>query len=190
MMAEKAPRRGRAGFTLIELMAVVTVMGLVAALVYPQLSWSRDRAVRGEAEALSDVLEYARQRAIVTGRVHRVRLDLGASRHRLEWLPPRFDEDPDAGPEDLALSPPVRPERDFEPVPNRAGRGHVTRRGVLLLEVEGEAGELDGEVTLRFEPDGRADPARIWLGDDAGENRYLVELEEFAEGVAVYHDAV
>ncbi len=187
MMRGEAPLSGRAGFTLIELMAVITIMGLVAAVVYPQLSWSRDRSVRSEAEALSDVLEFARQRAIVTGRVHRVRIDVNASWHQLEWLPPRFEDDPE--PRGIALSPPTPPEQDFEPVPNRAGRGHATRSGVLLLGVEGDTGELDGEITLRFDPDGRADPARIWVGDDAGEHRYVVELEEFAEGVAIYDDA-
>jgi len=182
--------RRYAGFTLIELMAVITVMGLIAAVVYPQLSWSRDRSVRAEAEALADTLEFARQRAVVTGRVHRVRLDFDASWHALEWLPPASAADAEPEPERLPLLPPPAPEEDFQPVPNRAGRGHATPHGVLLLGIEGETRELGGgEVTLRFSPDGRADAARIWVGDADGNSRYVVELEEFAEAVRVTDDA-
>jgi prepilin-type N-terminal cleavage/methylation domain-containing protein len=182
--------RRRAAFTLIELMAVITVMGLIAAVVYPQLSWSRDRSVRSEAEALAETLEYARQRAVVTGRVHRVRLDFDASWHALEWLPPITERPGEAEPELLPLEAPPPPEESFEPVPNRAGRGHATPDGILLLGIESEARELaGGEVTLRFEPDGRADAARIWVGDAAGDSVYVVELEEFAEAVGVTDDA-
>lgn len=76
----------RTGFTLIEMMAVITLIGMIFALGLPRLSSARWRALGDAAEALASSLEYARQRAVMTGVPHRVLIDLEDGEWRVEWL--------------------------------------------------------------------------------------------------------
>lgn len=76
----------RTGFTLIEMMAVITLVGMIFALGIPRLSSSRWRALGDAAESLASSLEFARQRAIMTGVPHRVLIDLENGEWRVEWL--------------------------------------------------------------------------------------------------------
>jgi prepilin-type N-terminal cleavage/methylation domain-containing protein len=50
-------RSGRSGFTLIELMAVMTLIGIMAVIAYPQFAGSRDRAHL--AAVISDFRNFA-----------------------------------------------------------------------------------------------------------------------------------
>ena len=56
-------RRGAAGFTLIEVLVVVIVVGLGAALITLRLSNDNGAALRQESERLRSTLEYAAQLA-------------------------------------------------------------------------------------------------------------------------------
>ncbi len=173
-------------------MAVVTLLAVVTALVVPQMRWSRDRAVRDEAEALADLFRAARERAVVTGRTHRVRLDFAASEWRLEWLPPTNREEEEAARpprERPDLVPPRPPEAEFEPVPGVLGKRIATPRDVWLLEIDStDARALGDVVTLRFGPEGDADAARVVVGNGAGDASWVVETHEFAEDVDVYDE--
>ncbi len=175
-------------------MAVITLLALVTTLVIPQLGWRRDREVRDEAQALADLLAVARERALITGRRHRVILDFSASTRRLEWRPPVEPTEPEApsrGRERVDLEPPQFGAGEFEPVPGAVGNEVETRRGVWLLGIDSElAREVGDVVTLDFGAEGSADPARIVLGDDDGDSRWVVELFEFAQDIDVYQDEV
>jgi type IV pilus assembly protein PilA len=46
----------QSGFTLIELMAVIAIIGILAAIAVPQFSVYRERAFRGEGYSLGDAL--------------------------------------------------------------------------------------------------------------------------------------
>ena len=76
----------RPGFTLIEMMAVITLIGMIFALGLPRPSSSRWRALGDAAESIASSLEYARQRAVMTGVPHRVRIDLEDGAWRVGWL--------------------------------------------------------------------------------------------------------
>lgn len=76
----------RTGFTLIEMMAVITLIGMIFAIGIPRLSSARWRALGDAAESVASSLEYARQRAVMTGVPHRVFIDLEDGAWRVEWL--------------------------------------------------------------------------------------------------------
>src|SRR5262245_53371163 len=138
-LRETSRRRAKStdrGFTLIEILAVVAILALVAAFVVPNMGGLRRRALRAEAQQIAAQLELARQRAIVTGVPHRVWLELDQAEYRLEWLA----ADPAAvaqaemraeaaldvhGNTPLALSAPPAPPLDYQPIPGNFGRLQV-----------------------------------------------------------------
>jgi len=67
------PRRG--AFTLMELLAVMVILGMVSAVVLPQFSDHDDSIVTSAARELTADLLYAQSRAIATGRTHYVVFD-------------------------------------------------------------------------------------------------------------------
>ena len=74
------------GFTLIEMMAVIALIGMIFALGVPRLSSSRWRALGQAGESIAASLEFARQRAVMTGVPHRVLINLEDGGWRVEWL--------------------------------------------------------------------------------------------------------
>jgi prepilin-type N-terminal cleavage/methylation domain-containing protein len=186
-------RSSRAGFTLIELLAVVALFALVAALVLPTFDVGSGRAVRREAERLGDAVEFARQRAIMTGRPHLVVLDFEGERHWVEWAPPPSElvdvpVAPAAGRPALELVPPPAASGalEFVPVPGALGRPHPLEDEVVLAEVALAGGALaSGEVTLLLGPDGSADPAVIVLSDPEGRRAVHVEMQALADAVVI-----
>ena len=76
MTPRRAGPRSAHGFTLIEMIAVVAIMALLIALVAPGLGTLSGRRLQHTAEALAGSLELARQRTVITGIPHRVRIDL------------------------------------------------------------------------------------------------------------------
>lgn len=75
------PRQGRAGFTLIELMLVVVLIGISAAMVAPSLmsTMAVSRTSRCQYDT-ARLLRSARSEAIATGRAHLVNFDNGTGR--------------------------------------------------------------------------------------------------------------
>ncbi|WP_158258285.1 GspH/FimT family pseudopilin [Rhodopila globiformis] len=68
-MTTHPPRRGEAGFTLIEMIVVIAIVGLVAGLVLIRQPWTSAGFERQATQrALADALHLARSRAIAQGR--------------------------------------------------------------------------------------------------------------------------
>ena len=179
-------RRHQRGFTLIEILAVVAILALVAAVVVPNLSGFRMRALRGEAQQLAAHLELARQRAIVTGVPHRVLLEIDQAEYRLEWLA----EDPETaelapaekasaeldlnGNTPLDLSAPPAPVVDFQPIPGNFGRTQVVAAPFYFEAVETPTERITrGAVSIEFARDGSADYTKIYLQDAQGDHLTL-----------------
>jgi prepilin-type N-terminal cleavage/methylation domain-containing protein len=196
-----ATEPARRGFTLIELLAVVLILGLLATLVVPSLGRLSGRAVRSEADALADAVEFARQRAIMTGRQHQITIDLDDGFYQMEWLVP--DPVPTPAPaaqesesgataesEPVDLEAPPGVNQDFEPVPGPFGRGHQLADGVWMLDVSvpGVMRKEEGAINLTIEPDGTTDPAWIRLGDPDGREAWVVEIQPLADAVRVLPD--
>ncbi|MBW2272646.1 MAG: GspH/FimT family pseudopilin [Deltaproteobacteria bacterium] len=178
----------RAGFTLIEIMAVVLIMSFLMAMVLPGLSVTSGAIRRDEAQNLSARLQLARQRAVMTGKPHRVLIDVDRGAYHIEWFVSAFDEAEDeetepliddewVAPEEippsrqefLSLKPPEEQERAYVPIPNQFGRDHWLHETLYFDGVETYEGWFDeGSVAVVFEGDGTTDPAQIVITDADG----------------------
>lgn len=207
--AQHASARGRAGFTLIELMAVIAIMMLIFGLGLPRLASSPWEALDGEAERLAQTLRFARQRAIMTGTPHRLLIDLEEGGYMIEWLV--LEEQAEAGgiaelaaafasgdasglgadgePPPIEFVPPRRAERDFHPIPHRRmGSFQWLEDTHYFVGIEGPGGWVEsGDYALVFGADGLTDAARVQLAD--GDDHLLVlELEPLLQHVRVLRD--
>jgi len=73
-------RYGRAGFTIVELLTVITVIGILAAAAAPSfVAFLRDRRVDDAARNIADLYRRARARALGRGSAVMVRWDSGAA---------------------------------------------------------------------------------------------------------------
>ena len=200
-------RHAAAAFTLIEIMAVVVLFALFAALVAPRVAAIGGRELRQRAEDVAAQLELARQRSVVTGVRHRVVFDLEAQGYRVEWQPAPAEEPRDepirgraklaaladsevelpanSGP--LSLSPPVEAEREWQPVPGASG-GFARLEDALHFEgLDTPEGWIEaGDVSVDFDTDGTATPTQIHLADEEGRGLVL-EVRPLADGVRITH---
>ncbi|MDG2334067.1 MAG: prepilin-type N-terminal cleavage/methylation domain-containing protein [Myxococcota bacterium] len=204
MQPDKA--RLHAGFTLIELMAVIVVIGLALGLVLPNLAASRGAQLEESGKQIASRLQLARERAIVTGAAHRVFLDLEMDSVAIEWhvnedrayahlsesdvfLTGQGADNPGAEFSEnrsISLSPPAREERDYFPIPNRFGNDEWLPEDIFIEGVNSPDGWIDdGTVQIVFQVDGSTDYAEISLVDSWG-NRAILEIQPMLEIVRVY----
>jgi len=177
--------RRRHGFTLIEILAVVAILALVATFIAPNLGVLRQRRLRAEAQDLVALLELARQRTIVTGQPHRILFDLEDVGYRLEWLedgdasasPPAEAELDLSGSSPLPLAAPPRPEREFQPIPGLLGRFRWLPDPFVFAGVETADGWIEhGDTFVEFARDGSASYTEIVIEDDSGQRVVLAVL--------------
>lgn len=91
--------RSRRGFTLIEILSVVAILGIVSATILPQMSTRDDhRAAAASRVVMSDLL-YAQNRAIAQQKVHYVAFDVANGTYRVldRWLPVNVVKNPVEG---------------------------------------------------------------------------------------------
>ncbi len=164
-------------------MAVVLILGLLMSLLLPALGAGGGRLLRQQGDRIAATLELARQRAIVTGKPHRVILDLEQGGFTVEWLvtearafPGRDDDfvaDEVLGSSSIDLSPPKEDVLDYYPIPNAVfGRWEFLERGYFFEGVDTSEGWIEsGEVYLVFDWDGATDATQIVISDP--DNRSL-----------------
>lgn len=190
-------RRRLAAFTLIEILAVVAILALVATVVLPNFGALRDRRLRNEAQRLAGQLELARERSVVTGVPHRVEFDLENDGYRVEWLrggkpppPPPDIADLDLrGSSPLPLSAPPQNEDEYKPIPGEFGRFRWLERPLFIAGLETPDGWIDhGDSYVGFTSDGTATATKIVLEDDSG-RRVVLAVEPLEDAVRVLDEA-
>jgi prepilin-type N-terminal cleavage/methylation domain-containing protein len=186
VLPQRSERDERA-FTLLELIAVVLILGLVAGLAVPNLGLLGGRRLRDEAQRLAAELELARQRSVVTGIRHRLVLDLDESLYWTEWEVPEEEPAVPAAPgsdRPPSLSPPERAESAFVPRPDLSGRPWRLPEDVAFGGVEIDAGVVArGQFSLAFESDGTTEAARIVLETEG--NAVDLDVRTFAETIRI-----
>jgi type II secretion system protein H len=194
------------GFTLIEIIAVIAIMGMVFAIGIPRLSTSKLRGLRIEAESIAASLEFARQRAIMTGIPHRLLIDLAEGGYRIEWLVDEarafeairdtgdefvtsdIESDRDAlddrGVPQIDFHPPNNDERDYYPIPNRQlGSFTWLDDSRYFVGLDSSSGWIEGgDVEIVFDADGTTEYILLELAD-ASENHMTLEIEPLLDRV-------
>ena len=66
----KSVRKFQAGYTLTELIVVVTILGIIAAIAVPDMSSASDEKLRLAAEEVASAIRFARSEALRTGEGH------------------------------------------------------------------------------------------------------------------------
>lgn len=191
----------RSGFTLIELLAVVVIFGLLAGIALPNLGIRTSRLLDDESRGLASTLEFARQRAVMTGVPHRVVLDVEGGAYWLESYTTEAeflgDDAPAAGPgpaqaapgAPVEMSPPLGEERAFRVLVGTFGDLRTLDPEVFIAGVETPAGLFErGEVEVVFERDGTSAPTVVELGNEQGQAVFL-HLAPLADTVRFERDA-
>jgi hypothetical protein len=177
------------------MVAVVAIMGMLLFLFVPTLGATNSARLRGNARELGAHLEYARQRAVLTGKPHRVLIGLEDGWYQLEWFATDRDELPGGeapAPLDLRgpipMSPPAETIPSYRPVPGAEGRVAWLAEPVRFGGAEVDEGWYEsGEFQVVFEGDGSSDPARIVveIDDDPG---LVLEVSPLLDAVRIVDD--
>jgi prepilin-type N-terminal cleavage/methylation domain-containing protein len=163
-------RRPSAGFSLIELLMVIAVMGILAGLLLPRSDPSLYDQLRSAAQILGTDLAYTRSLAVTNNSTYRITFDTAGDRYILEH----------SGSNTALDTLPDSPFRDPDDPPNQ----HIVSLGRLPLGpgvrivTAASSGAVAEQVAdVEFGPLGettRADPTVVWLAAGYGpDTRYL-----------------
>jgi len=190
----QANRRG--AFSLIEILAVVLILGLLMSLLLPAIGAGGGRRLRQEGDRIAASLELARQRAIVTGKPHRVILDLEKGGFTIEWLVSEaraFEGEEDDSiveeAEEIDTSPPTQDVLGYYPIPSATfGAWEFLEEGYFFEGIDTAEGWIEsGEVYIVFDWDGATDASQIVISDP--DNRSLdLDIAPLLETVRMHEE--
>jgi prepilin-type N-terminal cleavage/methylation domain-containing protein len=135
----------RAGFTLIEVMVVIIIIGIVMAVVFPRFSSMGKTYLKTDASKLQSLITYLYEASETRKLYYRMNFDLEKESVLVEFS---------------------RDGVEYEPEADRAIRALSFAPGVDLAEVEvaGAGVTNTGELQVEFAPTGTTRPFRVSLG--------------------------
>ena len=184
---------GSPGFTLIEILAVIVIMGAMLMLVLPNLGVRQASALRDQARTLAGRIELARQLAIVSGKPHRLLIDLEAGTSSVE----RFDrgtalDEEYAAPDiasDYDLLPPTAEIPSYTPVNSALTESETLGENFFFEGIQTADGWIDDDlVQIVFDADGTTDAAELVLSDLDG-RLAILEVRPLLDRVAIREEA-
>jgi type II secretion system protein H len=174
----KRGSRPKGGFTLLEVLLVITLVALLATAALPSLGNLFRASVGSALRRYSALVRYAYDQAVLTGRVHRIVLNLDDSTWKIE------SADPGALPLEktrLGIAPESLREEDrikiagepaFRPI--KGNLVDQVPRGVKIVEVvswrTGKDPITKGETSLYAFPNGMIDEATVTLSEEGKED--------------------
>lgn len=172
----------------------------MASIVVPNLGLLQARTLRAAAQQIAGRLELARQRTVVTGKPHRLRIDLDASSYQLEWLStetkpvevepePQIEDWQDASVFELSLAPPRDESASFRPIDGTFGIDKLLEPGIFFARVQTDQGDTtQGWTSVEFAKDGTTDGTTIVLENERGDALFI-EIAPLADAVRVFDAA-
>jgi len=159
------------GFTLIEVLLVIAVIGIIAAVVIPSATPNTTEQLRAAARMVSTELAYARSLAVSNNSTYRVQFDTAGNRLVIDHTGSNADLDrlPDS-PFRHADDPPTQQILDLDDIPRMGAPARLLTvgeyKGFIRRATEMEFGPL-GEIT-------GGGWIVLWLGCGNGdEERYI-----------------
>ncbi len=139
----------QAGFTFIELIVVITILGSILMLVMPSMPMPGAFSLGSDARKAASIIRYADEAATRKREYFRLWVDASADTIRLESS---------------------SDGTEFTPVEEKKLRGFAFSSGVDIEEVAVRSfGSVkEGEVYIVFNPTFGAEPFSLYLGDEDG----------------------
>lgn len=147
----------QAGFTLIELMLVVLLLGLMASLSMPLISGFEPNRLNSSARRIAGTVRYLYNEAAMTGREHRLTFDLSKNSYRASEINAAGELQPLQGiGNEKSLSPGVRFQDIYQPRRGEQKEGKMTTAllpgGWLEETIIHLQDNKDRQLTLRLVP--------------------------------------
>jgi prepilin-type N-terminal cleavage/methylation domain-containing protein len=164
------PSCARHAFSLVELLIVVSLMGILAALALPSINPGTREELQATAQVVAGDLAYARSLAVANNSSYRVRFELNRNRYILEHSGsnPALNSLPEA---------PFRSPSDpaHQHIFELADLPHLAGQNVRLLAVATPGGARLTEVEFRSMGEtSQAAETIVWLAAGSGsETRYI-----------------
>lgn len=165
MRLNLSSQRGCAGFTLVELMVVIAIIGIMTAMMIPEMKGTfQDALLRSTSRELINVFDLAYSRAVSLNQLRRVRLDEKSGLYLVEKQVTEHGEE------------------NFVPADDVPGnKGELDSRIAIEFHQPGEfssptdnpteapvSTDDSSGVIIAFYPDGTADAGDITLRDREG----------------------